>query len=385
MSSRKFYQNLLRVTLPLSDVIGDERFFHKVPKDWSVIIADIKNSTLAVENGLHNEVNLASTGSIVAVLNTLKKQRLSYKIPYFFGGDGATFLIPNDIQKLVMSALTLHAEHVYDSFDLVLRVGAVSVSQITLSGKNIRICKYKLNDYLTIPIVLGTGLQYAEDKIKEEYKKEPLKTLVKAPLNLDGMECRWDEIPPEEKESKVVCLLVVCDDDVAQHRIYAEVISGINSIFGDLDKRQPIATPMLKLEATIAKIRKEMYARIGRYNLVYLLKNWMITCFGIFYFNYFKGGKQYVYKVSQLSDTLMIDGTINTVMTGTEPQITQLTAFLDTMEKRGVIKYGLHVTYASVMSCYIQDRKENHIHFVDGTEGGYTAASRVFNSKFSAL
>ena len=195
------------------------------------------------------------------------------------------------------------------------------------------------------------------------------------------MECRWDEIPPEQKDSKVICLLVVCDDDAKQHTIYAKVITEINTIFGNLDKRQPIATPMLKLDATIAKIRKEMYARIGKYSVVYLVKNWLITNFGAFYFKYFEQGKQYVFKVSQLSDTLMIDGTLNTVMKGTGEQIEKLKLYLDKIEQKGFIKYGLHVTYASVMSCYIQDMKENHIHFVDGTEGGYTAASQAFKRK----
>lgn len=385
MVNRKFYQNLPKVSLPLSDVIKDPRFFHTVPQDWSVVIADVKDSTIAMQNGLHNEVNLAATGSIVSVLNAIKKQPLRYKTPYFFGGDGVTFLVPNEIERVVMNALAQHAKHVKDTFAFVLRIGTLSVQDITATEHRIRICKYKLNQYLTIPIVLGTGLKYAESQIKQTYKEDQLMSLKTMPVDLKGMECRWDEIAPEQKESKVICLLAVCNDDVRQHDIYAKLISKINSIFGDLDKRQPIGTPMLKLEATIAKIRKEMYARIGRYSMVYLIKNWLITYFGAFYFKYFKEGKQYVFRVSQLSDTLMIDGTINTVMKGNEIQIEELKGFLDEMEAKGDLKYGLHITYASVMSCYIQDRKENHIHFVDGTEGGYTAASQVFKRKIGDL
>ncbi|QCX00066.1 DUF3095 domain-containing protein [Aggregatimonas sangjinii] len=381
MVNRKFYQNLPKVSLPLSEVIKDPRFFHIVPKDWSVVVADVKDSTIAMQNGLHNEVNLAATGGIVSVLNALKKQPLEYKTPYFFGGDGVNFLVPNEIERTVMNALKLHSKHVLDTFDLVLRIGVMGVSPITATGRQIRICKYKLNQYLTIPIVLGTGLKYAENHIKETYQEDNLAALKRTPVNLKGMECRWDEVAPEQKESKVVCLLVACDDDLKQNTVYARVISKINTIFGTLDTRQPITTPMLKLDATIAKIRKEMYARIGRYSLPYLIKNWLITRFGVIYFKYFKRGKDYVFQVSQLSDTLMIDGTINTVMKGTTAQIEQLTVFLDGMEQQGALQYGLHITYASVMSCYIQDGKENHIHFVDGTEGGYTAASQVLKIK----
>ena len=33
--------------------------------------------------------------------------------------------------------------------------------------------------------------------------------------------------------------------------------------------------------------------------------------------------------------------------------------------------------------CYVQDREDNHIHFVDGTEGGYTTAALVYKSKIN--
>ncbi len=33
------------------------------------------------------------------------------------------------------------------------------------------------------------------------------------------------------------------------------------------------------------------------------------------------------------------------------------------------------------MLCYVEDRNDNHIHFVDGTDGGYTAAAKIFKTK----
>ncbi|WP_338034474.1 DUF3095 family protein [Lacinutrix algicola] len=36
---------------------------------------------------------------------------------------------------------------------------------------------------------------------------------------------------------------------------------------------------------------------------------------------------------------------------------------------------------ASIMSCYFEDREEKHIHFVDGTEGGYTSAAIMLKEK----
>ena len=47
--------------------------------------------------------------------------------------------------------------------------------------------------------------------------------------------------------------------------------------------------------------------------------------------------------------------------------------------------FGLHVSNESVMSCYVRDRRDQHIHFVDGAEGGYTLASIVLKKKLRDL
>ena len=81
----------------------------------------------------------------------------------------------------------------------------------------------------------------------------------------------------------------------------------------------------------------------------------------------------------------MIDGTINTVMSGNTSQIKNLKIALDKLESEGKIVYGMHTTYASIISCYVRDRVGKHIHFVDGTEGGYTSASVELKRKLKLI
>ena len=85
----------------------------------------------------------------------------------------------------------------------------------------------------------------------------------------------------------------------------------------------------------------------------------------------------------ELSDTLTIDGRINTVIAGTAQQRQQLTAELDRMEATGAILYGLYATSASIMSCYVRNREDQHIHFIDGADGGYTHAATMLKRKLS--
>ena len=195
------------------------------------------------------------------------------------------------------------------------------------------------------------------------------------------MECRWDEIKPPNSEKRIICLLAYCSKDQIQAKVYGALIKKIVAIFGNLKKRQPISNEELKLDTSVGKIKKEMFARIGTYNVFYLIKNWFLTNLGAFYFKHFERGKNYLTKISELSDTLMIDGSINTVMAGSEEDIRKLVKYLEEEEAKGSLIYGMHITYASVMSCYVQDRKENHIHFVDATEGGYTKAAASFKVK----
>ena len=96
MDTKLFYKKLKKQKIPIHELLNEIHRFEPVPDNWYVVVADIENSTEAVNNGLHGSVNLAATGSIIAVLNELKQIDATFKIPYFFGGDGATFLIPGN-------------------------------------------------------------------------------------------------------------------------------------------------------------------------------------------------------------------------------------------------------------------------------------------------
>ena len=81
-------------------------------------------------------------------------------------------------------------------------------------------------------------------------------------------------------------------------------------------------------------------------------------------------GKKCLTSLVQMSDNLVVDGKINTVISGNKEQREILQRALDQLEQSGEIIYGLHISNASIMSCYVRDEDNLHIHFVDGSEGG---------------
>jgi hypothetical protein len=378
----QFYSRLAANKIPLSNMLTREHFFKDVPADWHVIITDIKNSTNAVAGGMHETVNLIATGSIVTVLNLVYKANIT--IPFFFGGDGATFLLPASMLGGVMEALVQFKANTLESFNLELRVGTIPVSAIYAEGHQLRLSKFQSSRILSIPVLLGNGLSYAEKVIKGEDYLFSLATPPPAALDLSGMQCRWDRIDPPEDHYEVVTLLVISGAGFDQGQSFKKVIKLIDDIYGSPDQRQPISVSKLKLKTTFTRIEMILRANLERIAVFNKIYTWLTYLIGYLYFST-QSGKDYLHRLVSMSDTLVIDGRINTVITGTAGQRKRMEQILEKLEKKGEIRYGLYVSKDSVMSCYVRDLQDDHIHFVDGSEGGYTQAATVLKAKLRVL
>ncbi|PHN93615.1 hypothetical protein CSC80_11910 [Maribacter sp. 6B07] len=385
MADKQFYKNLRPFKGTLIELLGDDTYFVDVPKSWHVVVVDILNSTSAVNAGNHHQVNLTATGAIISVLNAIRKVKRSNEIPYFFGGDGATFIVPSSLLNKIIHVLENYRIHIKRKIDLVLRVGEIPVSKLIESEVQLKIAKHRLTDKLSIPIVLGDGLKVAESMIKSSFKEEETTAFDETLLNLEGMECRWDQILPDQQQTKVVCLLLDASLEKDQRNVYKKVLAQMDEEFGKFENRQPIKSNNLKLDPNPTKVWEEMKIRLTSTSWMYFFKSWLKSNFGRIYLNLTSSGKQYLSQIEQLSHTFMLDGMINTVFTAEQKSIDCFIAYLDEMERDKKLIYGIHVTHASIMSCYVLDRRTTHSHFVDGTEGGYTSAAKMFKIKKKGL
>lgn len=374
----QFYNNLPANRMALADLLVKTSLFYPVPADWHVIITDIKGSTQAVQSGLHETVNLIATGSIVTVLNLAFRAGIT--VPFFFGGDGATFIVPPSVVDQAMQGLLLYRLNTSENFNLELRVGVVPVQEIYQEGHELNISKFGLSDAFSIPVILGKGLSFAEQLIKAEDYLFSSELAPAAELDLSGMQCRWDKIDPPEHSQEIVTLLIMAVGLVSPALIFSKVIRHIDEIYGPPKRRQPISVAKLKLKSSFDRLSVEMRARIGKIRFFELLKSWLINLYGYIYFQT-ESGKNYLNRLVEMSDTLVMDGRINTVISGNQAQRFQLLKVLDELEQAGEVLYGVHVSGDSVMSCYVRDLKDGHIHFVDGAEGGYTQAARQLKVK----
>lgn len=377
-----FYSNLQIHKTPLHQLLLRKDLFKEVPTDWHIIITDIKSSTQAVNAGLHENVNLIATGSIVTVLNIAFKANIA--IPFFFGGDGATFIVPALIVDKAMSALQVYRRNTLQNFNLDLRAGIVPVKEIYELGHLLNISRYSISKVFSIPIILGNGLDYAEKIIKGENYLFANDDAFDEELDLSGMQCRWDKIQPPENSEEVVTLIAVARNFNRQAEVLSHVIRQLDIIYGTPEKRQPISIPKLIFRTSFNNLGREMRHRLGKIKFFELIKTWFINAYGYIYFRT-ESGKKYLNQMVEMSDTLVIDGRLNTVITGTKLQRTKLEKALDLLEKNGEILYGIYVSGESVMSCYVRDLEDDHIHFVDGAEGGYTKAAAVLKAKIKDM
>ena len=377
-TDQQFYSNLPIFELSVNQLMAAPENFSEVPASWYVISTDIKNSTQAIAQGKHQVINLVATGCIIASMNLAAKAGIN--IPFFFGGDGASLIVPQTLLKQTMSALAKHQDNAKESFGLELRVGQLSVAKIYHQNQQLRIAKLKRCEELDVPVVMGNGLQYAERLLKEESQVQET-TDETALLDLSGMECRWDQVSPPNDTFEVVSLLVLVRSTDKQARTFKQVLDKIDEIYGSPKHRNPISEQKLKLKASPARLGLETKVKFGTTSFKYLIANWLRTLIGKPYIKYHQDGRYYAKKLVEMSDTLVLDGKINTVISGTVEQRKQLVQFLDEMEQRGDIEFGWFASKSSIMSCYVRDRQDRHIHFVDGADGGYTKAAGMLKSK----
>ncbi len=386
-----FYKNLTPVKQPVPEVLVNEHFFVDLPESWHVVVADIANSTEAVAAGRHGDVNLIAAGSLIVALNISKA--LKVEIPYFFGGDGGTVLVPGEIVEKVIAGLNAHRLNSYKNFSLDLRIGSISIKQIRDAGYEIKMAKVQISPGFNKSILIGDGLKYAEKIIKRNYYDDETR-LKKQPgdpdlgqLNLEGMECKWDKIKPPATEQEVVCLLIESVEAKNQLVIYSEVLNKLEEIYGGIEKRHPLTINMLKLMNSFDKIRREMMARYGKWKPVYMIRTLLETFIGKFYFGWnFKyhglRGKDYLSQLIEFSEILTIDGRINTIIKGTKENRLQLLEWLEQQEQKGLLLFGHYVSSASIMTCYVENLNNKHTHFIDGADGGYTEAAKQLKPKF---
>jgi len=377
-SNAKFYFNIE----PFSNFseVADLINYAVVPDDWYVIIADIQGSTRAISEGRYKEVNMIGAACINAVLNSGAKG----EIPYVFGGDGATLLTPPHRMPACKKVL-LGVRRLADTkFDLSLRVGIVPVSDIHKSRIRLLVGKYQVSPGNLLATFSGGGIELAESWIKSDPTYLVADDEDREPPDLQGLSCRWEPLASVNGIMLSTLMQVTAGDEAEKSEIYRQLIEAIAEItINSTNPCKPVCNTNMHFRWPPRGLQAEIKVTVGNRNRfkwalrLYLnsLFQWFLDRFDCSAGGY--RGKQYRLELCENTDYRRFDDVLRILLDCTLEQANKIEKMLILRAQRGELVFGLHRADSALMTCLVFNLdKGEHIHFVDGSDGGFTSAAK---------
>ena len=363
----------------------NDSVYHEVPADWCLILTDVRGSTKAIQEGRYREVNMLGAGSITAVLNAIRPM----DIPYVFGGDGATLLIPNEAKEKCLAALAQQKWNARMHLNFDLRVGVVPVSEIYKSGQKIQVAKYEVSPGNYLAMFRGGGLSLAETWVKKQGpggESYELPESAEGVSDLTGLSCRWE--PLKSRQGQMLSILIVAQKELGSDQIYKKMISDLESILSSWQAANPVGLDNLKIQLRSERLGLEARMKKGKSSLfVSWFKNALNALFEISFFKFkiSAGGfhpDRYMQENVTNVDYKKFDDALRMVVDCSQDQIQKIENLLSEAHQKGEIYYGIHVSNQALMTCLVFSASQGrHIHFIDGGDGGYAMAATQLKSQ----
>jgi len=391
MSTEKFYQDLPALD-SFADAIETDRHA-PVPADWWIVVADVIGSTQAIASGSYKKVNTVGAACIAAVINVDR----SVDIPFVFGGDGATFAVPDTLRERVIPALREAQRLSRSSFDLLLRVGMISVASLLARNMPVRLAKIRLSPNVTQPTFSGRGWDAAERMVKDTDTDGVLRVQESdGPCDgsFEGFECRWQGVPSFNDHKLALLVAAISDDAGTNLATYRELSAKIAHIYGDIASYHPLRADHMRLSFNPSELAHEWRVRSSRLSLwgrvKYFARMVLLNLAGAYLFARKMDTKavrwsHYTDEMVENTDFRKFDGMLRMVIDGSEAQYGKLREYLEGRHREGRLVYGMHRSREALLTCIVFSYNGNHVHFVDGSDGGYAIAARGLKAQLKSL
>jgi len=382
VSAENFYRELPSFS-DFSNV-AELNDYRPVPDDWYVLAADIVRSGDAVAEGRYKDVNMVGASVIAAVLNSVSRDR----VPFVFGGDGAMLLVPEGDLESGKAALAGVVGLARQVMDLELRAAAIPVAEIRSRGGDIKLRKYLLSPGNHLAMIVGDGLGIADELLKDPEAVRPyaIKSEDSDLPPLDGLSCRWEPLPAQN--GQIVSLIL----KPAGARSLTELMDRIGEELGF----NPLVDDARAMMATKQRLKfrfppKGLGLEVNLGSAGQLASGWTKTVLECVFFvwSYTTGWrvgpfdpKKYFKELSLNTDHRKVGDSLQLVLDLTPEQLEALKTCLGTAFAEGDVVYGMHVSNEALMTCFVQDiANSQHIHFVDGADGGLSMAAAEFKER----
>lgn len=382
-------------TLPSFDdfmAVFEAAHYTPIPDGWTIVITDIKGSTKAITEGRYKDVNMVGAASISAVLNVTRAN----EVPFSFGGDGATFVAPQETLPRVREALLKTRNLAAGGFGMELRVGAVPIAAVRAMGADVRVAKYRLSEGNYLAMFDGGGLALADTLIKADDGSRGYRIddeIPDQPPDLEGLSCRWE--PLSARRGRMLTILVQSLSTGAedQSRAYQAVLAELVKILGpNFQNSRPVTEQNMRFRWPPRGLRAEAITSCGGRpyfrHLMFLYWQSFLQ-FLLETFDLSGGGynaPEYRRELRANSDYRRFDDTLRMVLDCTVEEVRQVEACLDGLRRRNMIAYGTHQADSALMTCLLFSLADSkHVHFIDGGDGGYAMAAANLKRQLAAI
>ena len=319
------------------------------------------------------------------------------KVPYVFGGDGSTLCIPPSRKKAVESALVATKQMAKKNFGMQLRIGMVPMNVIQHAKHKVLVGKYQPSSHFQQAMFQGDGLGHAESLVKDPMDDNPFllpESQIKANGSFEGFECRWNEIPSPHEETVAILVQALEQKVSSKETIYSEVSQKILEIYGHEEEHHPLQLEQLSLTSSQKKLSCEVRIRTAFQSFwnrwSYALKLQLLVYTGKFLMamnvktENVDWGK-YKQKLIANTDYRKFDEILRMILSGTSDQRSRLIIYLKQLHDERKIVFGIHASPSALMTCLIFNYDTDHIHFLDGSNGGYAMAAKEMKRQLKEL
>jgi Protein of unknown function (DUF3095) len=369
------------VSLPLfsdfAEVVRAENF-SPLPDEWYVGFTDVTGSTAAIAAGRYKAVNMVGAGAIAAVANALGRR----PFPFVFGGDGVSLAVSGADAPATSDALAAMASFAHAEFKLDLRVAMIPLSEIRASRNDVRVARFAASEHCVYAMFSGGGLTWFEAQAKNGRYALPVAPPDARP-DLSGLSCRWGVAPAR---NGVVLSVIVAPrgDDPRFTSLVGEIVKmALDASASERPvtvDRLGVATPLRAIELEATALRASGGSRLST-----IAKAAFSFTLGITFHRFklragvFDAGA-YAADVAANADFRKFDDGLRMTLDCSPAFADNLEAKLSGAEEFAY--WGVFRQKSAQITCFVPSITErDHVHFVDGAEGGYALAAKALKSR----
>ncbi len=362
-----------------------------LPDGWILLAADIVRSRDALAAGNYKSVNMIAAAAVAAVLNACEHTEL----PFIFGGDGAMAAVPPHLADAAGTALAGVRVIARETADLDLRVAAIPVGDLRRAGADLKVAKLQLSLGNNLAMFSGGGIALAEKILKDPERVAPYRLRDsdgEMATILDGLSCRWEPVPAEHGH---IVTLMVRPQDPAPEALAGLIADLDHMLENDFSGAVPASAPvrrtslrfrfppsgLLREARTVGAARGfwRVLSRATLEALAFLVAVTLGRRVGPLQ------PERYLDEVTRNTDFRKFDDTLRLVLDLNVSQREALETYLREGEAQNRLVYGMHVSRSALMTCLVFSIEDSrHVHFVDGSGGGFSRAARDFDVRAAA-